>query len=119
MTKRYVTLGDGRKIGLGKYVSAWRQCLKLPPGTHIGRGIDGWGQTAGEALYDLRKGLDDRINRNIPGYGAGRKWSPDWQREMSSASAALNYPRLVLRWLPADLMKVPRFRDRVEQGRAA
>ena len=33
--RRYVTLGDGRKIGLGAYVSAWKTCLTLPPDTHI------------------------------------------------------------------------------------
>lgn len=43
---RYVTLSDGRKIGLGRYVAAWKACRDLPPSTPIGRGIDGWGQTA-------------------------------------------------------------------------
>lgn len=119
MTKRYITLGDGRTIGLGKYVTAWKACLELPPNTPIGRGINGWGQTAGEALVDLRRGLEDRINRQIPGYGVGRKWSSDWYFATWNASRQVNNPRLVVRWLPADMMKVPRFRERVEMGRAA
>jgi len=115
---RYVTLGDGRKIGLGRYVAAWKACKALPPGAPIGRGVSGFGQTAGEALRELQAGLDDRINRNIPGYGVGRKWSSDWFFATWNASRALNNPRLIVRWLPADMMKVPRFRERVEYGRS-
>ena len=117
MSQRYVTLGDGRKIGLGRYVAAWRDCLALSPETHIGRGIDGYGQSAGEALRDLRAGMHDRINRHVPGFGRGRKWSADWQRAALHAAGAVNTPRLVVRWLPADLMKVPQLRRRVESGR--
>jgi hypothetical protein len=112
MSIRYVTLGDGRKIGLGKYVAAWKQCLALPGNTPIGKGIDGWGQTAAQALSDLRKGMDDRINRRIPGYGKGRKWGSDWYFSMWRASRDLNNPRLVIRWLPAEIRE--RFRDRIE-----
>ena len=116
--KRYITLADGRGIGLGKYVAAWKQCLELPASTPVGRGINGWGQTAGEALVDLRRGLDDRINRKIPGYGVGRKWSSDWYFATWNASRAINNPRLIVRWLPADMMKIPRFAERVAEGRA-
>lgn len=90
MTQRYITLGDGRHIGLGRYVMAWKQCLALEPKTHIGRGIDGWGQTAGAALVDLRYGLHDRINKHIPGYGVGRKWDHDWQRAAGHLAARAN-----------------------------
>lgn len=113
-----VTLADGRKIGLGKYVAAWRTCRELPPDTWIGKGVSGWGQTAGEALADLRRGLEDRINRHIPGYGVGRKWSSDWYFATWNASRAINNPRLIVRWLPADMMKIPRFAERVQYGRS-
>jgi hypothetical protein len=116
--RRYVALGHGRKIELGRYVAAWKQCRELPAGMPIGRGINGWGQTAGEALAELRRGLEDRINRNIPGYGVGRKWSTDWYFATWNASRAINNPKLIVRWLPADMMKVQRFRDRVEYGRS-
>ena len=36
--KRYVRLADGRAIGLGRYVAAWKACKALPDGTPIGRG---------------------------------------------------------------------------------
>lgn len=116
--KRYITLGDGRKIGLGKYVAAWKACLELPANTPIGRGVSGFGDTAGEALVALRRGLDDRINRNIPGYGVGRKWTQDWYFSTWNASRAINNPRLIVRWLPADMMKVQRFAERVQYGRS-
>lgn len=114
---RYTTLGCGRKIELGKYVAAWKACREMTPETWIGPGVNGWGQNAGEALADLRCGLDDRINRHIPGYGIGRKWHHDWQRATIQAAHQINNPRLIVRWLPADMMKIPRFRARVEYGR--
>src|SRR6266478_9512217 len=107
MSKHYITLGDGRKIGLSCYVTAWKQCLALPANTPIGPGISGWGQTAGEALRDLRQGLEARINRNIPDYGKGRKWASDWQFATWNASRQINSPRLIVRWLPADMMNIP------------
>lgn len=119
MTQRYVTLGDGRRIGLGAYVAAWKRCIELDAETPIGRGVTGWGQTAGEALQDLRAGLADRINKDLPWYGRGRKWSADWQRGMAQAAWQVNTPRLIIRWLPADLMKVQRLRARIEDAREA
>lgn len=118
MSKRYIALGCGRGIGLGRYVAAWKQYLELAPNIWIGKGVSGWGQTAGEALQDLRRGLDDRINKHMPWFDKGRKWDSDWQAAMWRASRDLNHPRLVIRWLPRDLMRVPRFRERVEQARA-
>jgi hypothetical protein len=113
VTQRYVTLGDGRTIGLGKYVEAWRQCRQLAPGTPIGKGVDGWGQTAAEALVDLRRGLEDRINKGDPAFGKGRKWGREYQVETMRAAYALNQPRLVIYWLPPWLKG--RFADRLAQ----
>lgn len=117
--QRYVTLGDGRKIGLGRYVAAWKRCRELPPATDIGKGISGWGETAGEALCKLRDGMHDRINRHIPGYGRGRKWHHDWQRAMHQAAWQVNSPRLIIRWLPPDLMRRENLAERVAYGRSA
>jgi hypothetical protein len=99
----YVTLGCSRKISLGRYTAAWKTCLALPPETSIGRGVSGWDETAGQALAELRKGLEERINKHLPWYGKGRKWSWEWQVETRRAASALNTPRLVIRWLPAHL----------------
>jgi hypothetical protein len=111
MTERYITLGDGRTIGLGRYVAAWRQCLALPPRTPIGKGIGGWGETAGEALAKLRCGLHDRINKHLSWYGNGRKWHDEWQHETSHAACQLNQPRLRIYGLPVHLRE--RFKDRI------
>ena len=110
---RYVTLGDGRKISLGRYVAAWKACKTLSPDTAIGRGVSGTGETASEALRRLHAGMHDRINRHIPGYGIGRKWSDDWFWPTWRASRDLN-SRVVIRWLPSDLKS--RFAHRLEQG---
>ena len=111
MSQRYIVLGNGRRIGLGAYVIAWKKCLELPPQTPIGKGVSGWGQTASEALQDLRFGLHDRINHRVAGFGHGRKWGHDWQRETHQAADRLNHPRLVIDWLPPWL--AARFPDRL------
>lgn len=83
MTARVVTLGSGRRVTLGAYVRAWRMVRASDPaaeffGSPCGdlRAVE----TAGESLRQFRAGMVDRINRHLPGYGRGRKWSPDWQR---------------------------------------
>jgi hypothetical protein len=113
MTRRYVTLSDGRKIGLGAYVRAWKTCKLLDPKTHIGRGIDGYGQTAEEALHDLRAGIDDRINRHDKAYGVGRKWDSEWWWDTWRASRDLRQSRLAIHWIPRDLKE--RFGHRIAE----
>lgn len=108
---RYVVLGNGRRVRLGRYVAAWRQCLALPAETRLAVIPDGSPGSVGEALRQFRAGMHDRINQSVPGAGAGRKWSQDWQRAMIQAAGAINMPRLVIHWLPADLLV--RFGDRV------
>lgn len=114
MTRHFITLGDGRKIGIARYVAAWRECLRLvndgAGDTHIGKGVTGWGQTAAEALWSLRRGLDDRMNRGDP-RKTWRKWDGDWQRDMGHAARRLNTPRLAIHWLPAELRQ--RFADHI------
>lgn len=115
MGKRYVVLGNGRMIGLGSYVTAWKKCLQMDPNAWIGAGVSGFGQTAGEALEDLRRGMHDRINRRIPGHGIGRKWCDNWQATMRRASRDLNEPKLIIDWLPPDLKS--RFSHRLRENR--
>jgi hypothetical protein len=102
---RYVTLGDGRRISLGHYVRAWRTTLAAPATQRFaGSPCDPLTQCSrDDVLRDYRDGLHDRINRHIPGYGKGRKWSPDWQRAALQAGHAVNTPRLIVRWVPRDL----------------
>lgn len=112
MSTRYVTLADGRKIGLGSYVNAWQRCRELAPETHIGRGISGRGETASEALYELRRGMHDRINRHIPGFGRGRKWESAWYWQARRLTDDVNTPRLIVRE-PAYRPVITEFRRRL------
>jgi hypothetical protein len=47
--------------------------------------------------------LNKKINRK--GVLNGRKDDPDWQIEMKRAARQINHPRLIIDWLPRDLMK--------------
>lgn len=102
MTARYVTLGDGRAIALGSYVAAWRTTLAAPADQRFkGRPSDprGWTGDASreDVLREFRDGLTDRINRHIPGYGVGRKWRWEWQRDVARIAWNLNGRRILTR----------------------
>lgn len=102
MSARVITLPNGRAVGLGAYVRAWRLLLTTRPDADI-RGFTWHALPAADVLRELRYGLHDRINRHLPGYGRGRKWHHDWQRAASQCARAVNTPRLVVRWAPQDL----------------
>jgi len=110
MKTRVVTLPNGRAVRLGMYVAAWRKLLTLPAERPVS-GFDYFAQPAAEILRELRRGMHDRINRHDGVYGRGRKWDSDYQRALRHAASALNTPRLVIDWLPADLK--PRFAHRL------
>lgn len=77
---RFVTLGSGRKVGLGAYTRAWRQAKKMPSDASVRETPSGRaGSTAGQALREFRAGMHDRINRHVKGHAAGRKWGDDYQ----------------------------------------
>lgn len=82
MSRRVVTLGDGRRVTLGAYVRAWRTVRAADPAALFrGSPCGDWRipETAGESLRQFRAGMVDRINRHLPSYGRGRKWRDDWQ----------------------------------------
>ena len=108
---RYVTLGNGRKVSLGSYVAAWRRCLSMNAAFQVACCPDGYSGSAADALEQFRDGMHDRINKHLPNYGRGRKWSNDWQRETLQAAYRLNTPRLIIDWLPRHL--ADRFADRL------
>lgn len=118
VVRHAVRLGTGRLIPLGVYVAGWKRCLELPPETPLRRGVTGWWPTTvGETLADLRAGMDDRINRHLPWFGAGRKWQSDFQRHLRLAASAVNTPRLAVRWhnFPDVMTEYGRrLRDRIE-----
>lgn len=82
-SKRYVTLGNGQKVGLGQYTNAWRQAKAMNPETGV-RGTPSdpnGGGTAGDMVREMRAGMVDRINQKDPDYGKGRKWDSTWQND--------------------------------------
>lgn len=104
MTKHSIRLPNGRSVGLGKYVAAWRKLRKMNPDDQV-RGFGYFPEDAAYILREMRFGMHDRINRHIACYGVGRKWDQDWQQHAMQAAHAVNTPRLVVRWVPPDLRK--------------
>ena len=102
--RRVVVLPNGRAVRLSAYVAAWRVVLRSPPDMEF-KGWDHFATPAGRILAELRRGLHDRINRHVAGYGHGRKWSDDWQRAAAYTADHVNTPRLIVRWCPPDLRR--------------
>lgn len=115
MNARYVTL-PGRIVPLGTYVRAWRQVIAADPEAVFAQGLDGGGsRTAREIRRQFCDGMHDRINSRVPCAlrgtpeapkpvsPVGRKWSPDWQRAARRCAREVNTPRLIVRYVPADL----------------
>jgi hypothetical protein len=101
MKKQFITLPNGRRCGLGTYTAAWRTLLATDRDQRVA-GFDHFPESAGAILRELRRGMHDRINHHIADHGIGRKWSHDWQRHALQCAIAVNTPRLVVRWVPAD-----------------
>lgn len=99
---RVIRLPNGRLVGLGRYVAAWKALLGMGPDEPV-KGFDHFTMTAAEVLAAMREGLADRINQHARGYGLGRKWSSDWQRAAYLTAHEVNTPRLIVRWAPVDL----------------
>lgn len=105
MSMRYVTLPNGRKCGLGFYTKGWRELIAIvrdSPEAPV-NGFDHFSEAALRVLTEIRRGMHDRINRHIPGFGKGRKWDQDWQRAVIHTARCANTPRLALGWVPRDL----------------
>ncbi len=95
-----------KTVSVGQYVQAWKDCKAAPVGTEYNHGLCGWSPTTRERiLREFEEGMHDRINRHTEGYGVGRKWDSDYQRDMAHAARAVNTPRLIVRYVPTDLRK--------------
>ena len=64
--RRYVTLGDGRRVTLGSYVAVVK-AAKARPGATFPRTLCDWWSDAGAVIVrQFREGMHDRINQAIP-----------------------------------------------------
>jgi hypothetical protein len=104
---------DGKAVFADDYARVWRKLKASDPAAQV-KNWDHFPCDVAKVLRDMSDGLHDRINKQIPGYGQGRKWSDDWQREMLQASHRINNPRLILDWLPADIRN--RFKHRLREN---
>jgi hypothetical protein len=117
------SIQGGRFIGVAcgavtikGYVDAWRRVLEAPAGKTFKRSLCGMDPASREEiLREYSFGVHDRINRHIPWFGRGRKWDEDWQRAMLQAAQTVNRPRLIIDWLPQDLVR--RFAHRLRRNR--
>lgn len=113
MSKQYITLPNGRNVGLGIYAKAWRELKKMNRNALV-PGFGYFAEPAWSILTAMRGGLSERINAKVPGYGVGRKWSREYEVETYRAAQALNQPRLIIDWLPKWLE--PRFAGRLRRN---
>jgi len=74
--KHFITLPNGRNVGLGVYVRAFNELKKTPPNEMV-RGFDYFAAPAGEILRKMRESITDRINRHLPHFGKGRNYAPE------------------------------------------
>lgn len=109
---KLIQLPNGRNVTLGEYARSWKALRELKPSAQVANWSYGY-TDAQEILRDMSRGVHERINSHIPGFGQGRKWSAEYYWPMWRASRELNNPRLRIYWLPSDL--VSRFASRVSK----
>lgn len=86
---RVITLPNGRQCRLGTYVKAWATLKSAALGEQVA-GFSFAPMSADAIVGEMRRGLDDRINRNDRSFGVGRKWEPDYQARLCRDSRRLN-----------------------------
>lgn len=97
----FITLPSGDACTVGSYVRSWQKLKTYRPGALV-FGFDPFPSRADDILAALAEGMADRINQHVKGFGAGRKWSYDWQAEASRTARAVNTPRLIVRYCPKE-----------------
>lgn len=69
--RRYITLGDGRKVTLGSYVRVVRKAKAHPDATFTRDLRDRWPSTGAAILRQFRTGMHERINAGVPYFRRG------------------------------------------------
>lgn len=73
-----IGLPNGRQVGIGVYVKAYRELRKMDPDTRV-KGFGYGSERAADILYAMRGMFSEVINRHDRSYGVGRKWDNDYQ----------------------------------------
>lgn len=96
-----IRIPNGRLVSVGVYVEGWKRCLAASPRTLV-CDWDHFPQEAERVLASFRRGMRDRINRHLPWWGKGRKWSAEYQTRLFHLNLRL-IGRCVIR--PTDVPK--------------
>lgn len=111
-----IKLPNGRSVGLGTYVAAWKQLRALPSDLLVPDFFE-WPTPAGEILERIRHGVHDRVNRHLS-WWQNAKLGDDYQRGLVQDTAQLNQPRLRIHYLNTPCLRA-RFVDRLRHAEAA
>jgi hypothetical protein len=78
MLRKAIVLPNGKRVTLTVYTAAFRAIKEIAPERLVANFSD-YPIPAADVLHAMRAGIHDRINRQNPDYGKGRKWSEGWQ----------------------------------------
>jgi hypothetical protein len=89
-------------VTLGQYCDAWRRVKTTRPGCLFKGSLCCAFHLISreEILREFSDGTNDRLNRHLPWWSKGRKWSDSWQTETQRTAQQLNHPRMRIYWLP-------------------
>lgn len=75
---KIITMGlpGGKQIRLSIYLSSWKKLLTLDPHTDIPN-WNWYPVSAGRILYEISRGVHDRINQKLPWYSILYRYNPD------------------------------------------
>jgi len=88
MLKHVIVLPNGKECSVGVYARAWKALKALPPET-CSKGFGHHPERVDYILREMRYALHARINRHIPSFGVGRKWTYDYQLHLLRDSRRL------------------------------
>lgn len=128
VSKQYIRLGSGHRVGLGHYASMWgamrtavrlghtykERCDLTHPFTHLNE------QHPTQILRQFRDGMHHRINIRGGVMPTGRKTSYEWETAAMRVAQFVNgdprsaYHPIQWQWIPRELRRA--FRAREEQG---
>lgn len=66
MSKRYITLGDGKHVSLAAYVAAVKHAIQHPEQRYARSLNERWPATGAEIRREYRRSMHDRISQAIP-----------------------------------------------------